>query len=66
MRIDRLDKGDPITPTVYTEPGEEGLYSGPRNLLTREHRVYSKQGRINYDRIFRGGDGEEEAKDFMD
>ena len=67
MRLDRLDKGDPIRPTVSTDPDAMRLYDGPRrqNLFTKEHKHYSEQGRINYDHIFRGGDGETE-KDFMD
>ena len=68
MRIDRLDKGESMKPTVSVNPGEGGLYTGRRkeNLFTKDQKTYTKQGKVNYDRIFRGGDGETEVEGTLD
>ena len=67
MRIDRIDKGDSIRPTVSTNEDQARLYDGRRrqNLFTKNQKVLTKQGRINYDRIFSGGDGETEVEDTL-
>lgn len=66
MRIDRIDKGQPIRPTMSINPGEGGLYTGRRkeNLYTKNQKVPSKKYKTNYDKIKWGGD-ETEVEDFM-
>jgi hypothetical protein len=45
---------------INKKPGRgEDLYSAGQ-------KKYTRQGRINYDRIFRGGDGETEIEDLVD
>lgn len=67
-KIGRIDRGE--LPTVSQKhPDETRPYSGPirQNLYNKENKKgYSKQGRINFDRIFRGGDGKNEVEDTLD
>lgn len=53
MRVDRLDKGHPIKPTVSVEPGEGRLHEGSRkeNLYGSGQKVLSKKYKEGYDGI---------------
>ena len=68
MRIDRLDKGEAMRPTVSVNPREGGLYTGGRkeNLYSKGQKTYTEQGRINFDEIFNGGGDEAEVEGIMD
>lgn len=48
----RIDRGE--APTISTDPGETRPYDGPirQNLYSSGQKVYTKQGQINFDRIF--------------
>ena len=53
MRVDRLDKGESLKPTVSVKPGEGGLYDGRRreSLFSSGQKVPSKKYKGGYDGI---------------